>query len=170
MASYNATEASTIAAALEDLNLFWFEEPVHDTDIAGYAQVKKQTQMRLAGAENRMLQQGFCDIIENRSIDIIMPDVTIVGGIGELMKVAALAAKHNIQTAPHGPFGPVAVASGVQCMAAHPEFLILEYAWGQVPWRQDLVVPTEKIHNGHIKLNDQPGLGIELNMATVTVH
>ena len=30
-------------------------------------------------------------MLERQMIDIIMPDVTIVGGIGELKKVAALA-------------------------------------------------------------------------------
>jgi galactonate dehydratase len=114
-----------------------------------------------------MYREGFWPVLDQHLMDIIMPDVTIIGGISELKKVAAMAEARNIPTAPHGPFGPVTIASGVQAMATHPEFLILEYAWGEVPWRHDLLLPSEQIVNGRIKVPDRPGLGVELNPEAV---
>ena len=167
---YRKEEALVIADALRELDLFWFEEPVADEDVEGYLEVKARCGMQVAGGERRMLRQGFWEVMEHRMMDVIMPDVTIVGGLGELKKVAAMAAARGLLTAPHGPFGPVIVAAQAQAMAAHPEFLILEYAWGQVPWREALITPAEKVENGRVAMTDRPGLGVELNMEVVEEH
>ena len=164
---YTSAEALAIADALRELDLFWFEEPVADEDVEAYLEVKGRCGMRVAGGERRMLRQGFWEAIEHRMMDVIMPDITIVGGLGELKKVAAMAAARQLLTAPHGPFGPVIVAAQAQAMAAHPEFLILEYAWGQVPWREELIIPAERVENGRLAVARRPGLGVELNMAVV---
>ena len=73
-------------------------------------------------------------------------------------------------TAPHGPFGPITIAAGVQAMASLPSFLILEFGLGEVPWRSQLTLPHEVIVNGRIPLTDRPGLGFELNMDLVNEH
>jgi galactonate dehydratase len=81
-----------------------------------------------------------------------------------------MAAARGISTAPHGPFGPVTTAASVQAMAAHPDFLILEYAWGEAPWRADLILPSETIVNGRIAVSQAPGLGVELNPEMLAAH
>ena len=117
-----------------------------------------------------MLRKGFIEVFEHASMDMIMPDVTVIGGIAELKKVGDMSDAWGIPTAPHGPFGPIAIAAGVQAMAALPGFLILEYGWGEVPWRSGLTLPAEDIRNGRVPLNDRPGLGFELNPEVVSAH
>ena len=162
--------ALEVAAALADLDLYWFEEPIPGDDIDGYLEVKARCGLPVAGGESRVHRRGFWEVLDRRALDIAMPDVTIVGGISELKKVAALAEARGIPTAPHGPFGPVTTAASVHAMAAHPAFPILEYAWGEVPWRHALTLPAEKITNGRIALPQTPGLGIELNPDTVAEY
>ena len=99
-----------------------------------------------------------------------MPDVTVLGGLTELKKVSAMAEARGVATAPHGPFGPVTIAAQVHAMAADPNFLILEYAWGEVPWRQQLTDPGELVVDGRIALPQGPGLGLALNRQTVEEH
>ena len=99
-----------------------------------------------------------------------MPDVKIVGGIGELKKVGDMAAGWDIPTAPHGPSGPVSIVAGVHAMLTLPEFLILEYGWGEVPWRHELISPPEAIRHGRIRVNNRPGLGVELNSKVADTH
>lgn len=156
-----------IADALADINLFWLEEPVAEDDYAGYLRIKAQTGLRLAGGERFMLRQGFWDLMARDAVDVVMPDVGIVGGIAELDKVASMAEGRGMVTAPHGPFGPVTVAAGAQVMAAHTGFLILEYAWGLNDWRPNLTIPSEAVADGSLLLSDRPGLGLELNPDTV---
>ena len=158
------------AEALGGLDLFWFEEPVPQDDYDGYRRVQAECGMPVAGGESRSLRRGWWEVLHRRALDVAMPDVTIVGGIFELHQVAAMAAARGIPTAPHGPFGPVVTAASAQAMAAHPEFLILEYAWGEAPWRAELIRPAERIAGGRLPVPDAPGLGVELDMETVEEH
>ncbi len=162
--------ALEVADALRDLDLFWFEQPTPEADLEGFIQVKEQCGMQVAGGESRMLSTSFWEVLERGAMDVVMPDVTIVGGIGELKKTADMAAARGVPTSPHGPFGPVAIAAGVQTMAAHPLFLILEFGWGETDWRSELILPPERIEQGRIRLTDAPGLGVELNPETVQAH
>ncbi len=167
---FTARGACEVFDALKDLDLYWYEEPVPDEDHEGYLTVREHIDVPLAGGENIMFQKGYWPIIDKRLIDIIMPDVTIVGGLWELKKVAAMAESQGIPTAPHGPFGPITIAAGVQVMAAHPGFQILEYAWGEVPWRHELIEPVEKIREGKVQVPEGTGLGVTLNMEAIKTY
>ena len=167
---FTLDEARRIVDGLRDIDLFWLEEPVGERDLDGYRQINRETGWRIAGGERAMLIEGFWSLFDSEVMDVIMPDVTIAGGIGELKKIAAIAESRGQLTAPHGPFGPVTVAAHVQIMASHPGFLILEYAWGQVPWRDRLVSPGERVVDGHIGIPDRPGLGLSLDPDVVDDH
>ena len=167
---FTVAGALEVAEQLRDVRLFWFEEPIPQDDYDGYLRVMADCGLPVAGGEKRMHRRGWWDVLDRRALDIAMPDVTIVGGIGELSKVAGMAAARGISTAPHGPFSPITTAASVHAMAAHPEFLILEYAWGEAPWRADLILPSETIVNGRIPLSQRPGLGIELNPDVLAAH
>ncbi len=167
---FSLKEARRVADGLRGLDLYWLEEPVEDWNLDGYRQIKKETGWRIAGGERAMLVEGFWPLFDTDVMDVVMPDVTIAGGIGELKKIAAIAECRGQWTAPHGPFGPVTVAAHVQIMASHPRFLILEYAWGQVPWREDLVTPAERIVDGCIEVSKRPGLGLSLAPGALEAH
>ncbi len=162
--------AIEVADEVRDLNLFWFEQPTSESSLDNCLAVKEGCGLTIAGGEQRGLRRDWVEVVENISMDIPMPDVTVVGGIGELKKIGDMLHAWGLPTAPHGPFGPVVIAAGVHAMASLPGFLILEYGWGEIPWRKDLTIPGEEIVNGRIRINDRPGLGVELNPEMVEKH
>ncbi|NKB70672.1 MAG: hypothetical protein GKR89_26680 [Candidatus Latescibacteria bacterium] len=162
--------ALEVAQALRPLDLYWFEQPVPESDREACLAVKDQCGMTIAGGESRRWRSDFAEVCQYGTMDVIMPDVKLVGGIGELKKVGEMAAAWDIPTAPHGPSGPVSQAAGVEAMLALPQFLILEYGWGEVPWRPQLVEPAETIVKGRLKSSGRPGLGLELNPDMVEAH
>ena len=162
--------ALEVADALHDLDLFWYEQPTPETDLDDVIRIKEHCGIPIAGGEQRVFSSDFREVMARGAMDMVMPDVGIVGGIGELKKVADMAEAWGVATAPHGPFGPVELAAGIQAMAAQPGFLILEFAWGEAPWRSDLTLPPERIENGRVILSDRPGLGLELNPEVVDAH
>jgi galactonate dehydratase len=99
-----------------------------------------------------------------------MPDVKHCGGILELRKIAALAEPARVSVSPHNPSGPVSTMASVHVCAAIPNFLALEYPWGETPWRGELLTPAEVISDGAIAAPDRPGLGFALNEETVKQH
>ncbi len=167
---FTAGAALAVIESLDDIGLYWFEEPVADDDWEGYLKVKEGCSIPLAGGERYEFRRGFWQALDRKILDIAMPDVGIVGGIGELHKVSAMAESRGIQIAPHGPFGPVTLAAGAQVMAAHPGFLVLEYPWGLNSWRANLVEPPERIVDSHYHLPDGPGIGIALNPTVLEEH
>ena len=167
---FTARAALELVEALDDVGLYWFEEPVAEDDWEGYLQVKEESPVPLAGGERYEFRQGFWPALERQIFHVAMPDVGIVGGISELDKVASMAECRGIQIAPHGPFGPVTLAAGAQAMAAHPGFLTLEYPWGLNTWRAELVEPAERIVDSHYQLSDRPGLGAALNQDVLAEH
>ena len=148
--------------ALDDLNLFWIEDPVPLTDLYAVAHVSQSTSMPIATGERLHTLTDFDRLLKQGRVDYILPDVKHVGGLLGLKKIATLAETTNIKVTPHNPSGPVATAASVQCMASVPNFGILEYAWGEVDWRSTLVDPPEQIIGGFIELSTQSGLGISL--------
>jgi len=99
-----------------------------------------------------------------------MPDVKHCGGLLELTRIAAMADADGVAVAPHNPSGPVSTAATVQACAVLKNFRLLEFQWGEVPWRQDVLSPPERFAGGAIDVPDRPGFGVELNDAVVRAH
>ncbi|HZS51766.1 MAG TPA: mandelate racemase/muconate lactonizing enzyme family protein [Bryobacterales bacterium] len=159
-----------VARRLEPQNLYWYEEPVPPERIEESAAIRSKISQRMAGGELLFGLEGFAPVCRRRSMDIIMPDVKHCGGILEALKISVLAEADGVLVAPHNPSGPVATAASVQLCAGLPNFLTLEYAWGEAPWRKDLIIPPEEFSNGKIRVSDRPGFGIELNERLAREH
>lgn len=164
------SEAVVVGQALADVNLFWYEEPVSHTDPEGLAAVGERVPQPIASAESVFGVEGFTPFTAERSVDVIMPDVKHCGGILELNEIAASARMRQVLVAPHNPAGPLSTAATAQAASTWPNFYILEYAWGEVDWRAELLSPAERIEEGHLVLSQEPGLGHRLNQDTVEAH
>lgn len=164
------SEAVVVGQELADVNLFWYEEPVAHTDAEGLAAVAGLVPQPIASAESVYGVEGFRPFTADRCVDVIMPDVKHCGGILELNEIAATARLRQVLVAPHNPAGPLSTAATAQAAASWPNFYILEYAWGEVDWRAELLSPPERIEDGHLVLSQEPGLGHRLNQGTVEIH
>jgi len=160
---FEASEAIRVARELEDADLFWFEEPVPHDYADELERITQSVPMSTASAESVYSVEGFTPFLTRRLVDIIMPDVKHDGGLLETKKIAAAARMHKTLVAPHNPSGPVAMAASGQVCSTITNFFILEFAWGEVDWRAQLLDPAERIEDGYLILPDGPGLGHRLN-------
>ena len=164
------SEAIGVGQALAHCHLLWYEEPVPHIYTAELARVSRAVPMPTASAESVFALEGFRSFLTQPVVDVLMPDVKHAGGLQETQNIASAARMSQLLVAPHNPSGPVAtVASGHVCSTMR-NFLILEYAWGEVPWRVDLIMPPEPIQDGYLLLSDAPGLGHRLNPQVVEAH
>lgn len=164
--------AIRLGRALEPFSLLFYEEPVPPDNVQTLRPVRDAgLSMDLATGERAFTKWGFREIIEQQLVDIIQPDICHVGGIKEILKVAAIAEGYDILVAPHNPNGPVATAASVHASAVMPNFRVLEYALTdtrdecQAVGREPL-----RASNGRIDLPTEPGLGIELDEDYLTRH
>jgi galactonate dehydratase len=149
---------------LEPFNLFWLEEVTKPEHLPA---IDRAAPMMTAGGEYIYGVRGFLPYIKAGSVDVAMPDVKYCGGMLELKKISALVEAAGLKTSPHGPASPVGNMSAAQVCVTMPSFLILEHAYGEVPWRAELVDPPERIQGGMLRVPDTPGLGLTLNNAAV---
>lgn len=165
--------ALAVARELAALGVRWFEEPVPTEDRDGLRALQPAVHalgMELIGGELLYGVAGFLPYLAPRIFDLIMPDVKHCGGIAATVAISTVADACGIAVAPHNPSGPVSMAASAQITAALPRVRALEHAWGEVPWRGEVLMPPEPIEDGYYVLSDAPGLGIGLADAVVTAH
>jgi len=165
-----ASEAIVVGRELEDCDLMWYEEPVKHTFPDQLALISRSVPMPTASAESVFAVEGFRPFLLERVVDVLMPDVKHCGGLIEMQSIADAARLKQLLIAPHNPSGPVATVSTAHSVCTIPNFAILEYAWGEVDWRADLITPREPVQDGYLIVSDTPGLGYRLNMDVVTAH
>lgn len=152
-----------VARRLEPVKLRWYEEPVDPVETKATREIRERIQQPMAGGELFFGREGFLPLLRQQAVDVIMPDVKHCGGLLEGKKIAALAEVYEVAVSPHNPSGPLSMAASAQLSATLPNCPILEHAWGEVPWRAELLDPPERFVDGKIVLTDLPGLGARLS-------
>jgi len=152
-----------LARRMEHLNLFWLEEVTPAVRLEDLAAINREAKMPTAGGELILGVKGYYPYIKAEAVDIVMPDVKFCGGMLELKKIAAMAEGAGLLTSPHGPASPVGNIAAAHVCATLPNFNILEFSFGEVPWRAELIDPPERIVDSALPLTTAPGLGITLN-------
>jgi galactonate dehydratase len=167
---FEASEAIAVGKALANCDLLWYEEPVRHTFPDQLARVSAGVPMPTASAESVFAVEGFRPFLLERVVDVLMPDVKHCGGLMESKNIAEAARLKQLLIAPHNPSGPVATVASAHVVSTLSNFLILEYAWGEVDWRSSLIEPREPVKDGYLMVSDAPGLGYRLNQSVVEAH
>jgi len=160
---FTPSEGIDLMARMRSLNLYWLEEVTPAQNAEHLAVIRKAAPMPTAGGEGIHGVEGFYPYIRAGAADIVMPDVKVCGGMLELKKIAALAEGAGLLVSPHGPASPIGNAAAAHVVATAPNFNILEFSYGEVPWRAELTDPPEQVEKGALVLNGRPGLGLALN-------
>lgn len=156
--------AIDLAEATKHLGIHWWEEVLHPDDVEGYRQLKQAHPMlKWTTGEHEYTRYGFRRLIEERSIDIVQPDVMWVGGLTELLRISAHASAYDIPVIPHGsgPYSYHFIASQPQSpfceyVAASPDGRSILPVFGKIFAGEDLP------HNGRLRVSDSPGFGMEI--------
>lgn len=157
------SEAIVVGKALATCDLMWYEEPVSHQYPDQLSYITRNVPMPTASVESIFRVEGMRDFLLRRVVDVLMPDVKHCGGLQEMVYIANAARLNRLLIAPHNPSGPVATVASAHVTSVIPNFLILEYAWGEVNWRTSLIEPSEPVVDGYLSISDAPGLGYRLN-------
>jgi D-galactarolactone cycloisomerase len=173
--AYNASEAIRLARAIEQHNIYWFEEPVPPEDLDGYLEVKRHSPVLIAGGECEYTRYGFRELINRRAVDILQPDLCAAGGFSELQKIIAMASAANLAVIPHVWGTNVGLAAALQLFAALPHFPerrfpaepFFEYDQSPHPFRNKTTREQFVLQDGYVAIPDRPGLGVTLDLEGV---
>ncbi len=175
--AYTSTTAIPLGLKLDNMNVYWFEEPVSPEDHDGYREIKLALNTPVAGGEREFTRWGFRGLISNRCLDILQPEVCGCGGISEFRKIVAMALTWGIPIIPHVWGSAISVAVNLHLVASLPDFPgslypvepMLEYDTTPNIFREELAVEPLNVldrvgsTSGYVGIPEKPGIGIEMN-------
>lgn len=165
--------APRIIDRLEPYEPAFVDQPVLPEHGPAISEVAGRTSVPLSTGERLYTRTQFRDLLERRSVSVIQPDVTHVGGITELRKIAALADTYDVAVVPHCPLGPVAFAASLQVdFATHSavlqeQDLDLDDPESSIGLEYLSNVGVFEFADGYVERPTGRGLGIDVDEAYV---
>lgn len=171
---FDLNNAIRLGKTLDKYRLAWLEDMVPWQYTDQWKQISEALDTPTLTGEDIFLKEGFKDLIEQRAVDIIHPDLASSGGLLETKRIGDYAEDHGIAMAMHFAGTPVSFMANVHCAAATQNFLALEHHSVDVTWWESLVKTTDGrklIDKGYANVPlSAPGLGIELVDEEVKKH
>lgn len=154
-----------VGQKLFTLGITWFEEPMNPKKFSKELKsIKKLINGNLVGGEEFFGTEKFLEILNSKTLDILMPDVKYCGGLVEATKIGIeLGKKSQNSFSIHCPSGPISLLGSSHVTAALNSNLPMEHAVYEIDDRYSYVCPEEIINNGEFNFPTGPGLGAKPN-------
>lgn len=104
----------------------YYEEPTSPANPDLFKRIKSRCNLPLATGERSYTRWGFRKFFEDRTLEIIQPDLCNTGGITETKKICDMAQVYDMGVQIHVCGGPIATAAALQVEAVIPNFVIHE--------------------------------------------
>jgi L-alanine-DL-glutamate epimerase-like enolase superfamily enzyme len=163
---FDLSDAVRCCNLIENFDPYFVEDPVRaeafNDDIP---KLRTMVKVPIAAGEEWGGRWDFNKLVENHDIDYMRGTLPNVGGITEMMKIAALCETHFVGIVPHFT-GPIATAALVNSLGTFSGPLLMEYSYAG----RDLphLPVCVDFKDGKLYPNDRPGLGVELDMSKLT--
>jgi L-alanine-DL-glutamate epimerase-like enolase superfamily enzyme len=151
---------------IENLTPYFVEDPVRaEAFLQDIPILRHKVNVPLAAGEEWGNRWDFNKLVEDHDLDYIRATLPNVGGITEMMKIAALCETHFVGIVPHFT-GPIATAALVNCLGTFSGPVLMEYNYQgrTLPYLPQCL----DFKNGKLYPNERPGLGVELDMKYLT--
>ena len=100
--SYDYAAALRVGRAIQDLDYYWYEDPLADNDIYNYVELRKKLHIPIMATEYPAGGlDSYTPWIMERATDFLRGDVAVKGGITTLMKAAHLAEAFHLNFEVH---------------------------------------------------------------------
>jgi L-alanine-DL-glutamate epimerase-like enolase superfamily enzyme len=169
---YSAQRAIATGRKLfEKYNVTYFEDPVSDQNLVEMAEVTAALQDQdIVAGEKCYTRWQIKDLIVQGNVDIINPDVTKVGGITEMDRMATLSSCFQKPIQMHNTRPTISTAASLHCMASAPlvaRFIEFPELGSTYDGLFKLFRNRVKLESGILHVPEGPGLGLDVDAAAV---
>jgi galactonate dehydratase len=159
---FDLSDAIRGCELIKDLAPFFVEDPVREEAFREDLPIlRRAVKVPIAAGEEWGYRWDFNKLVENHDIDFVRATLPNVGGITEMLKIAAICDTHFVGIVPHFT-GPIATAALVNCLGTFSGQVLMEYNF------QGKTLPHLPVcldfKEGKLYPNERPGLGVELDM------
>jgi galactonate dehydratase len=151
---------------IEDLAPYFVEDPVRtEAFLQDLPILRQKVNVPIAAGEEWGNRWDFNPLVENHDIDFCRATLPNVGGITEMLKIAAMCETHFVGMVPHFT-GPIATAALVNALSTFSGPLVMEYNY------QGRTLPhlpkCLDFKEGKLYTNERSGLGVEVDFKQLT--
>jgi D-galactarolactone cycloisomerase len=176
--AYTPPMALEVGRELQRLGVYWYEEPLPQAGYIGYEALAAELDLPVAGGEMLQSRTAFKELLDRRAVDIVQPDISICGGVGECMFVAELARLHGVRCVPHTWNGAIMNIATLHVAAALPEASrlagvdapLLEFDSTDNPFMRAELCDPPPLRDGCFEVPSGPGLGVEVDETWLRQH
>ena len=159
-----AEEGLPLMPLFREHGFAWVEAPLPLDDLEGHARFQGFGVPIGGGDLGLTTCAEYRQMFDIGKIDIAQPDVTMVGGLTELMRLAELARQRGKRVVTHGYKSNITIAANLAFLSQHDADEPCEYSTSESPLRWELTNEAFPIGNdGRIAIPQGPGLGVSLN-------
>jgi L-alanine-DL-glutamate epimerase-like enolase superfamily enzyme len=167
---YSPKRAIEVGRLLEQNGISHFEEPCPYWEFEQTKQVTDALSIDVTGGEQDCEIRTWKDMINQRVVDVLQPDIMYIGGLTRTLEIAKLAEPSGLPITPHAANWSMVTLCTMHFLKAIPnagkylEFSIEGsdyYPWQYGLFRNDPYVITD----GHAAITDEPGWGVEISPA-----
>ena len=169
--AYSLIESIELSKKMEKYDISWFEEPMSPEYYKQYKELREKTSIPVSAGECEYLRYGFHQLLENKSVDIIQPDICSCGGLSEAKKISSLASLYGIGIIPHtwgSGLGIYVALNFIANIEPNPIRLVekdlyIEYDQTENSIREELIIPKLVLKDGYIDVPTSPGIGVDID-------
>jgi mandelate racemase len=144
--------------ALDDQDLYWFEEPITYNNLSGYAQLTRELKTPVQLGENFYGPRELLRALQMGAGDYVMPDLMRIGGVSGWLRAAPVAAAMGIEVSTH--LYPE--------VAAHLMRITETAHWLEwQDWAYPILAEPFELTDSRLIVPAKPGCGIEWDEAAV---
>lgn len=161
---YTRDEALKMALLLEELDYEWFEAPLHDTDLHGYAELRRKTNVKILPGGNYLLHpELMVKGLEMGCWSSMRCETTFSGGLTGTNKVFHLADAFGMNVELQTWGYTLTQAAGLHLELSHANCQYFELTVPYDAYEFGCLNPFRTDKDGFVAAPEGPGLGIELD-------
>ena len=168
MWSYQYEDALRIGRAIEELNFYWYEDPLVEEDIYNYIKLHEKLDIPIMSTEFAPGRYyGMTQWITQYATDILRGDVAVTGGITPMVRLCHLAEGFNMKCEIHHGGNSLNNVANLHVTMAVPNCEFYEVFPCTGANKYALVNDIEVDRNGMVHAPTLPGLGFEIDWELV---
>jgi len=160
---YHRHTALRVGKVLDELNFYFYEDPIPDDDIEGYIKLSNKLNVAIAGFDSLRMNFGnYADYMSRGAVEILRADAARQG-ITWTKKLAAVAEGFGRTIDGHAFGLPLAQAANLHLMAgiSNGEFFEMPVPEGFMDTAMQNTIALDA--DGYVSLPTKPGLGLNID-------
>lgn len=162
--SYDYPAALRVGRAVEELNFYWYEDPLAYDDLYGYVKLKQNLNIPIMATEMPSTgPKSYAPWIMQQATDYLRGDVAIKGGLTSCLKTAHLAEAFQMNYEVHHGGNSLNNVANLHLIMTIRNCEYFEVLLPDDVQKHGLVQDIEVDANGLVHAHTNPGLGADID-------